>query len=193
MKTETQEWIRTRRRVLQAVGGLSMAAFAGCSASSEPSTDTPSPVSLGGGKQCDACGMVIERHAGPNAMAFYRENSPDGHENPARFDSVSEMVAYDAQRRQTGWERVVAYVTDYSSVEYTITTEEGTKRLSSHVEPASFVKAEKASYVVGSAVKGAMGSDFIPFANSGDAKSFSREHGGDVVAFADLPTSPRKE
>lgn len=188
---KTNESDITRRRLIQMTGGVSIAALAGCSANggTKAKTPRPDPISLGDGKQCDACGMVIEGHSGPNAMAFYRDNEPEGHGNPAWFDSVFEMVIYDAEHRRTGWERVVAYVTDYSNVQYAITTEQGTERISSHVERESFVEATEANYLIGSDVEGAMGADFLPFTDIDEAKSFSEENGGEVVAFGDLPTT----
>lgn len=200
----------SRRALLRATGVLSAAALAGCTGTATDD-ELPKPVSLAGGKQCVACGMVIEEQPGPSAMAFYREDpdgagdsdgngdsdgDPDGDDelggdgDPAWFDTVFEMAAYDAEKRRNGRERVVAYVTDYSTVEYEITREDGEQYVSSHVSPGSFVAATDAYYVVHSEVNGAMGADFLPFSRAADATTFRDEHGGAVVPFDNLPDSP---
>ena len=179
------------RRAFLATAGGAAAALAGCAGIGRDGRggddgDLPDPVSLGGGKQCDTCGMVIGEHPGPSGQIFYREHAPTGHDDPARFDSVRELFAYHFDRRRRGWEALVVYVTDYSVVDYSIEIRGGTPYLSSHVEPGAFADARGVVFVVGSEVHGAMGPDLVPFSTEGDAEAFAAERGGEPVAFDDV-------
>lgn len=144
----------------------------------------PDPVRLRGGVDCDVCGMVIGKHPGPTGQIFYREQSPQGHANPARFDSLKQcFFPYLFEHRQRGWSASALYVTDYSAVDYTVETAADEPHISSHPEPGAFAAAKDLHYVVGSRVIGAMGPDFIPFADRADADAFSADFGGEVLSF----------
>jgi nitrous oxide reductase accessory protein NosL len=174
-----------RRQVLLAGGVAVAAGLAGCSAG--PSGDVPDPVALTSGQQCDVCGMVIQNHPGPDGQIFFRQNEPEGHAPPARFDSLKQcLFPYLFEREQRDWTPAAIYVTDYSSVEYTVQSEGDTTIVSSHPEAGAFADAEPLSYVVGSDVEGAMGPDFVPFSEESDATAFADEYGGDVVGFDDI-------
>lgn len=174
-----------RRRLLVLGGGLAVASLAGCTGGGNGSI--PDPVSLAGGLQCDQCGMVIEMHPGPNGQVFYPEHSPEGHENPARFDSVKAcLFPYKLEHERLDWEATAVYATDYSSVEYALRREGATTYISSHVAAETFARAADLVYVVGSDVEGAMGPDFLPFSEPADAESFVAEHGGEVVEYGDI-------
>lgn len=157
--------------------------LAGCGSES---ADQPNPVTLTTEDQCDVCGMVIPNHPGPSAEIFYAENRPSDHDNPARFDSTWEAFQYNFERLDRGWSVAGFYVTDYSSVEYSLSSSDGDTLISTHPEAEAFVDAESVTFVVGSAVKGAMGRDLIAFSDSGDAESFRDEHGGSLVEFGDV-------
>ncbi|MFB6098081.1 MAG: nitrous oxide reductase accessory protein NosL, partial [Salinibacter sp.] len=75
---------RTALRTLLLAGG---ALLIGCSGKQSGGTP-PDPVSLAGGKKCDACGMVISEHPGPAGQIFYRHHTPKTHDEPFRFDSL---------------------------------------------------------------------------------------------------------
>lgn len=151
------------------------------------SGEAPDPISLTGGLPCDVCGMIIEKHPGPNGQIFFESGSPDGHDNPARFDSLKQCYfPYKLEQQQGGKSIAAGYVTDYSSVDYDVTTQGGTTTISSYTEPESFARAKDLQYVVGSEVDGAMGPDFIPFSKRGDAQSFADEYGGEIVAYGDI-------
>ena len=175
-----------RRAVLGASAGVA-ASLAGCLGTLTGDGETPTAISLGEGLDCDVCGMVIEQHPGPNAQVFYDGDSPEGHDNPARFDSLKQcFFPYRLEREQLGWDLTVAYVTDYSSVDYDVSTQGGTTTISSHVASESFARAADLQYVVNSEVEGAMGPDFVPFSEQADAESFADEYGGEVVAYDDI-------
>jgi nitrous oxide reductase accessory protein NosL len=176
----------TRRTVL---GGTAILAsgLAGCLGGDGSSgDDVPDPVSLDQDDQCEVCGMVIPNHPGPTTEIFYADETPSGHPNPARFDSTWEAFQYDFERQNKGWTRQVFYVTDYSAVDYELTTDGGDTLISTHVAADDFVDAETVTFVVGSDVKGAMGRDLIGFTEQSDAESFQSEHGGSLVEFDEV-------
>lgn len=125
--------------------------------------------------------MVVAEHPGPTAEIFYADQTPEGHDNPARFDSTWEAYQYDFERENRGWERTAFYVTDYSSVDYTITEDDGDELISTHPRTEAFESVTEVTYVVGSRVLGAMGRDLVAFTTWGDAESFRAEHGGDFA------------
>lgn len=174
-----------RRRLLAAGVSLAALGLAGC-AGDTTSTGTPTPVGLGGGKQCDVCGMVIEEHPGPSAVTFFADASPENHEGPAWFDSVKERFVYVRGKEARGWEPTATYVTDYSTVDYEVTESRGTPLISRHVDPASFVAASEVTYLAGSDVEGAMGVELLPFSVREDAAAFREEYGGWLVAHDDV-------
>lgn len=175
----------TRRRVVAGASALGVAALAGCLTAG--SGETPDPIALSGSKQCDVCGMTIAENPGPNGQIFYRDESPDGRDNPAWFDTVRNCTfPYHFDKRALDWNAVAIYVTDYSTVDYGLLTEGDTTYISGHTAPESFADATDLSYVDGSDVVGAMGPDLFPFSETADAEAFADEHGGEVVAFEDI-------
>lgn len=177
----------TRRSVVGAGGVLVGAALAGCLGGSDGGGAPAAPVALAGGQQCDSCGMVIEKHPGPNGQIFYEEHTPEGHADPAVFDALKGcLFPYLFEHERRDWSASVVYVTDYSSVDYDLPEHDGTTYISSHTDSDSFAKARDLTYVVGSDVQGAMGPDFVPFSSEDDAQAFADEHGGDLVAYDDI-------
>lgn len=174
----------TRRAVV--AGGLGLiGGLAGCQGS-DSGGEVPEPVGLDQSDECEVCGMVIPNHPGPSAEVFYVDEEPSGHENPARFCSTWEAFQYDFERQDRGWERAAFYVTDYSAVDYELTTDGGDVLLSTHPEAEAFVDATEVAFVVGSEVKGAMGRDLIGFSAADDAESFQSDHGGDLLTFDEV-------
>lgn len=175
------------RRTVLAGGGALAASLAGCLGSDGgDGEDVPEPISLTQSDQCEVCGMIIPNHPGPTTEIFYEKETPSGHANPARFDSTWEAFQYDFERQNQGWTRQVFYVTDYSAVEYELTTDAGDTLISTHVDAEDFVDASEVTFVAGSAVKGAMGRDLIAFSKQSDAESFQSEYGGTLVAFDEV-------
>ena len=157
--------------------------LAGCSGDGATDAAPPDPVSVGAGQVCDSCGMVISEHPGPNGQIFYREGPSSGSE-PARFDSPKAcLFPYYFEHERRGWSAEVVYVTDYSRVDYEITTVEGQRYIQTATAPESFSNARDTVFVVGSEVHGAMGADFVPFSERADAESLAEEHGGEVVEY----------
>ncbi|MGM0606271.1 MAG: nitrous oxide reductase accessory protein NosL [Halobacteriota archaeon] len=174
------------RRSVLAMAATAIGAVSGCLGGDSGPEEPPEPIDLGGGKQCDVCGMVIGNHFGPNGQVFYAEGPPENRDGPTWFDSVRELFVdrFGAERR--GHDPIATYVTDYSIVEYEI-VEEGTSRyVSSHVESETFVDATDAVFVVDSDVMGAMGPDLHPFSDAADATAAIEPMGGRVVGYDDV-------
>ncbi|POG56091.1 nitrous oxide reductase accessory protein NosL [Haloferax marisrubri] len=177
----------TRRAATKAVSLGALAALAGCLGGGSNAEPTPEPVDLSGGKEDDQGGMVIGLHAGPNGQIFYRDNAPEGHDNPAWFHTLSMgLFPYYFEHREQGWEATAVYVTDYSTVDYELSTEGGDTFISTHTGADTFGDATEMTYVVESEVLGGMGTDLIPFSSDADADEFVAEHGGETVVFDDV-------
>ena len=186
--TTTSSHVHTRcsrRRVLAGTGAVAAAAFAGCLGDDDAELPAE-PIALDGGKACFVCGMIVEEHHGPAGQLFYADGNLEDHDGPAWFDSLVELEAYHEERAERGWELREAFVTDYSTLEYELTTRDGRAYISSHVDAADFADATELFYVVGSDVEGAMGEDYLPFSVRDDAVEFTTEHGGDVRDWDDL-------
>lgn len=179
----------TRRAYLTVIGTTAGVALAGCTGSDDQRTTAPppEPVDLSGGKQDDQGGMVIGEHYGPNGQLFYHDHTPDGHNNPAEFMSLTAgLFPYYFSHREKDWTLVAAYATDYSAVDYDLTTVEGTTYISSPTAASSFGPARELTYVAGSDVTGGMGKALVPFSSGDDVSSFIDEHGGRRLAFDDV-------
>ncbi|KTG27025.1 nitrous oxide reductase accessory protein NosL [Haloferax profundi] len=175
----------TRRTTLKALAVGTTVGLAGCLGGD--SASKPAPIDLSGGKEDDQGGMVIGLHAGPNGQIFYRDNAPDGHENPAWFHTLSMgLFPYYFEHEQMGWNETAIYVTDYSVVDYSLTSDGGDTFISTHTGADTFGDATEMTYVVGSAVLGGMGRDLIPFSSADDADVFVEDHGGSTVGFTDI-------
>lgn len=183
----------SRRRFLSSLGTVTAASvgLAGCladEADSADSTAAPEPIALTDGQTCDACGMTIADHDGPAGQVFYAD-APDDRDGPARFDSVRELLVFDAEHTRRGWDRRAAFVTDYSSVDYALREREGTTSISSHVAADEFADATGLSYVVDSEIGGSMGADIVPFSDRDDAATFADTHGGTVQSWDGVRSS----
>ncbi|WP_256545175.1 nitrous oxide reductase accessory protein NosL [Halobellus inordinatus] len=171
-----------RRRLLLASAGAATVSLTGClGGGGGGNTEPPAAVTIPETATCEVCGMVIRQHPGPSAEIFYKDRQPNGHENPARFDSTWEAYQYEFEKDDSGWEDVAFYVTDYSSVDYETYEDGGDILITRHFEASTFVSATDVTYVVDSEVKGTMGRDLIAFSNREDAESFQSEHGGSLT------------
>lgn len=180
-----------RRRDFLTTVALSgvLTATSGClgGATADSGRATPAPVDLSGDKLDDSGGMVIGNHGGPNGQIFYADHSPDGHDNPAWFHTLSfGLFPYFFHHREVGWEAEAIYATDYSAAEYTISTRNGRPVISAPTAPETFGNARELGYVAGSDVHGGMGPDLIPFSDPDDRRAFIDAHGGRSMTFGDI-------
>ena len=176
-----------RRQLLLTGAGVTLTSVAGClggGAASE--ANAPAVASLPNDATCDVCGMVLSQHPGSTAEIFYAEHSPEGHENPARFDTTWEAYQYEFEHDNQGWAETAFYVTDYSSVDYSTFSEGDDTFISRHMETDAFAPVEDVTYVVGSAVKGAMGKDLFAFTAKEDAEAFQSEYDGDLATHDEI-------
>ncbi|MEF8773692.1 MAG: nitrous oxide reductase accessory protein NosL [Halobacteriales archaeon] len=173
------------RRVVLGAGAVALGGLAGCLGLG--GEDTPRAQTVPDGTPCDVCGMVVTKHPGPNGQLFLSDATPDGHANPARFDSLKKChFPYLFDQQDRGLSVAAEYVTDYSSVDYDLTTEGNTTYVNSHAEADAFAPAADLYYLVESDLQGAMGPDFYPFSEEADARSLADEHGGSVVEYDDI-------
>ncbi|MFD1686400.1 nitrous oxide reductase accessory protein NosL [Halobellus litoreus] len=174
-----------RRPVLLAGTGMLVGSLSGClggnGGGGDGSDDAPAAITIPEDATCDVCGMTIRQHPGPSAEIFYADQEPEGHENPARFDSTWEAYQYEFERDEEGWEDVAFYVTDYSAVDYETFEDGGDTLITRHYEASSFAPVTDVTFVVDSDVKGTMGRDLIGFGDEADAESFQSEFGGSLT------------
>ncbi|MFC6976783.1 nitrous oxide reductase accessory protein NosL [Halomicroarcula sp. GCM10025709] len=117
----------TRRRVLTGLVGVTLAGGAGC-------LGTPaqqSPVPFDDGWSCDQCGMTISQQPGPVGQTYYADEPSLGHDGPARFCSSLCTYRHRFDTETRGWTPSVTYLTDYSTVDYSVRSD-GDGRSSHH-------------------------------------------------------------
>ncbi|MFP4188069.1 MAG: nitrous oxide reductase accessory protein NosL [Halobacteriales archaeon] len=172
----------TRRGFLAATAALATGCLGG------GTDELPQPISLDTGRSCDECGMVIRDHPGPVGQTYYSDNTPEGRDDgePACFCSTVCLFDFYYERDEQGWEPLVHYVTDYSSVDYEVRREGSSDYISAHLNAEDFAEANRTTLVVDSDVLGAMGPSLIPFTDGEDATGFREEYGGDTVGFGDV-------
>ncbi|MFC6862898.1 nitrous oxide reductase accessory protein NosL [Halomicroarcula sp. GCM10025817] len=165
----------SRRRLL--VAGAGLAAVAGCLGSA----DRPAPIALDAGQHCDQCGMIVDQHPGPSGQTYYRDNSPAGHDPPARFCSTICTYRHRFAASDRGWQVRVTYLTDYATVDYAVQTEGGSQFVSAHLGAEAFAPSDELEVVVGSDVVGAMGPALVPFSDPDAADAFINSYGGERI------------
>jgi copper chaperone NosL len=116
------------------------------------------------------CNMIVQDHPGPKGQIFLSDR-PD----PIWFSSVRDTIAYTLLPEEA--KNIAAiYVNDMSRAVWEAP------------EAGTWIKVEGAWYVIGSARRGGMGApEAVPFSAQSAAEAFAARHGGEVVAFADIP------
>lgn len=170
----------TRRHVL--TGAAALLALAGCQSGGE----TPAPVTIEDGDNCDQCGMVVSEHPGPVGETYYRDNTPTGHDEPARFCSTTCTYRHRFAKEQEGWTPATTFLTDYSAVDYEVRTDGGATVLTRHLDESAFSETGELTVVANSDVQGAMGTAIVPFSDAADAESFAEEYGGQTLPAEDI-------
>lgn len=164
------------------LGAAAAVGLAGCLGS----TDRPAPIGLTEPLNCDQCGMVINQHPGPAGQTYYRDNSPEGHDPPARFCSTVCTFRHRFAMEARDWQPRVTYLTDYATVDYEVRQEGGARVISAHLAAEDFAATEDLDVVAGSDVEGAMGPAIVPFGDDDAAAEFASTYGGDVVAAEEI-------
>ena len=174
MMSEHERRLPIHRRTLLATIGV--VALAGCLGDDD---ERPAAIDLTGEKFCDQCGMLIEAQPGPAGQVFYDGDVPDDREPPAWFCSGWCTYTYTFDRRADGVGVTVMYLTDYSGVDWSTSSEDGLSFISAHLEAAAFADADELTLVVGSELRGSMGPDLIGFSDQDDAATFQDSYGGE--------------
>lgn len=113
------------------------------------------------------CQMALVEHDGPKGQAHL-----EGMPAPLFFSQVRDVLGYLHMPEQSHAVEV-AYVQDMTGATW--------------AEPGDWIRAEEALYVAGSDAVGGMGAaEFVPFSDRTAAEAFARDHGGEILAFADI-------
>jgi copper chaperone NosL len=145
-------------------------ALAACS---RGNASIPSPAEVTSDSVAEFCGMSLNEHAGPKAQIFLQ-----GEANPHWFASVHNAFAYTMLREQPH-EIAAFYVNDMGKAKNWDRPEAGT-----------WIEAHKAVFVIESRRRGGMDeSEAVPFSDRVAAAAFSREYGGRLIGFTNMPKS----
>ncbi|UWM84892.1 nitrous oxide reductase accessory protein NosL [Rhizobium sp. SRDI969] len=118
------------------------------------------------------CGMNVLEHAGPKGQVILDAQIGE----PIWFSSARDTLAFTMLPEEPK-DLAAIYVSDMS-------------KAPSWEKPGAdnWIDARKAFYVIGSSLRGGMGAEeTVPFSTKEAATRFAGEHGGSVVAFADVP------
>ena len=146
-------------------------ALAACNAEGEQAS-TPSPLTLTETAAGHYCQMEILQHEGPKAQMFLA-----GFAQPLWFSQVRDGLARVKSPERSS-EILVLYVNDMGQA-------------ASWAEPGvdNWIVADDAFFVVGSKAVGGMGApEIVPFAEGARADEFQRNHGGNIMRYADIST-----
>lgn len=151
---------------------LSLLALAACREDS--ASAPPAPVTMTAEAVGHYCQMNLLEHPGPKAQVHL-----DGLPWPLFFSQVRDAIAYQRMPEQSHMIAMI-YVSDMGA--------DGAHW--DNPGPDNWIAAESALYVVGAAVEGGMGApELVPFSTRVAAEAFAQEHGGAVMALADIPDS----
>lgn len=154
-----------RRRLLFAASAAPLLPLLGCG--NADSTALPSPVEIDAASTCDLDGMLLADYPGPKAQIHYV-----GTAAPVFFCDTVEMFAALLRPEQVKGVRA-AFVQDMGRADW--------------AKPRGhWIEAKTGFYVVGSKRHGSMGPTIASFAAEADAKKFTGEFGGKVLAYAQV-------
>ena len=135
----------------------------------------PPPVEMSAETVGYFCQMNVLEHGGPKGQIAL-EGLPG---KPLFFSQITETVDYLRMPEQN-FKALATYVNDMGAAPHWNDTGTG-----------NWILISSAVFVVGSDQLGGMDQpEFVPFADPCNAAAFARQHGGAVLAFADLPIAP---
>jgi len=136
----------------------------------EPTAEAPPPRALTREAVGYYCNMIVADHVGPKGQIFLTDR-----DEPLWFTSVRDTLAFTMLPGEP--KNIAAiYVNDTGRASWPVSV------------PGDWIDATSAWYVIGADVVGGMGvPEAVAFARRGDAEAFAQQHGGAVVAFADIP------
>ena len=156
------------RASLLALPLAALALLPGCR---EESAALPAPVEMTEEAVGYYCQMNLFEHSGPKAQVHL-----EGNPFPLFFSQVRDAIAYQRMPEQSAYIAAI-YVSDMGA--------EG----ATWEDPGAmnWIQAGQAHFVVGADIEGGMGApELVPFAERTRAESFAAEHGGQVLALADI-------
>jgi nitrous oxide reductase accessory protein NosL len=184
--------MRNRRQFITGAATAGLLSLAGCAQSERASGQPPDPVDLSGQKTDFRGGMIIGDHGGPNGQVFYQETEPKPRQGAGVAGDFPDTLGwfhtlvyglfpYHFEMRNSGAEAAAIYVTDYSIVDWELSSDAMT--MPSPTSPKTFADATELTYVVGSDARGGMGATLLPFSNSDDATRFTDEYNGRTISY----------
>ncbi|MFD4838607.1 nitrous oxide reductase accessory protein NosL [Achromobacter sp. NPDC058515] len=145
-------------------------ALAACG-NDDPRAGIPAPQAVTAEAVGHYCGMALQDHAGPKGQIFVK-----GRPAPVWFSSIKQVFAYTLLPEEPKGISII-YVNDMAAA-----GPDGA------ADPASWIDAKQAFYVIGGGFIGGMGAeDAMPFSDRTRALAFAQAHGGRVVSFPDMP------
>lgn len=133
--------------------------------------EAPAPFELTAAAIGRYCGMNVLEHPGPKGQIILASRI-----EPAWFSSARDAISFTRLPEEDKDIRAI-YVSDMA-------------KAPSWEQPGAtnWIDARKATFVVGSRMKGGMGAgEAVPFGEREAAETFARENGGRIVAFAEVP------
>lgn len=138
----------------------------------ETAAAAPPPVALTRDAVGHFCGMTLAEHPGPKGQALLRGRE----DQPIWFSSARDAIAFTHLAEAPKTIRAL-YVSDMA-------------KAASWDDPGAgnWVEARHAVFVLGSNRRGGMGAEeAVPFSDRGAAERFAAQHGGRVLALAEVP------
>jgi copper chaperone NosL len=148
-----------------------LVAFALASCDQKGAEQPPPPVAMTGEAIGHYCGMNLLEHPGPKGQIIVRSLI-----EPVWFSTARDAIAFTMLPDEPKDIQAI-YVSDMG-------------KAASWDKPGAdnWVEARKALFVIGSSVKGGMGSEeAVPFSEHAAAETFASKNGGRIVSFADVP------
>ena len=142
---------------------------AGLSACSDKSANARSlaPVEIDGASSCALDGMLLADYGGPKAQIHYGDDKA-----PVFLCDTLEMF-HQLLRPEVVRQVLAVYVQDMGRADW-------------DMPQGHWIAAGSAWYVRGSRRKGSMGPTLASFAQQAEAQKFAAEHGGTVLAYAQI-------
>ncbi|OZI16192.1 nitrous oxide reductase accessory protein NosL [Bordetella genomosp. 7] len=160
-----------RRPARLLAGALLVATLAACGNDTQQAADMPAPHTNLADAVGHYCSMALDEHTGPKGQIFLQ-----GRDTPVWFSAIKQVFAYTVLPEEPKTIRAI-YVNDMAGAE-----------LGHEPDPAAWIDARQAHYVIESRYIGGMGAeDAMPFSQRSQAEAFAQIHGGRVLGFADIP------
>ena len=125
------------------------------------------PVAFDKHDRCHVCGMVISHYEGPKAEVFIKGADGEAVKFCSGRDAFSFALQPENARRLEAF-----FIHDMARAKW------------SAPDDKYLIDAKTAVYVVGSDAVGVMGPEPIAFSDPDKARTFSQNHGGEVVSYA---------